>query len=336
VEIASRIRAEFPDRHIHLTTEDNRNITKLHERDAANRVPLYTAEWNDDFHNAAHVLATGETDGYYEDFAEEPWRKLARALAEGFVYQGEISPHAGGKPRGQPSAHLPPTAFIDFLQNHDQVGNRAFGERLSSLAPAELLRNLYAVLLLSPHIPLLFMGEEWGETRPFCFFTDFHGELADKVREGRREEFAKFAVFADGEKRDGIPDPNAGTTFESSKIDWERRNTGSGRAWLVYTARLLDLRRQHIVPLLQASTGHAGRLVRADKGVIAVDWTLPGALLQLRANFSDQEYPVPPTSGDLVFAGSESAGDTFTRRDLLPAHSVVWAIERPERGSRRS
>ena len=142
-------------------------------------------------------IATGETEGYYADFAEDHWAKLARALAEGFAYQGEPSRHHDGAPRGVPSAHLPPLAFIDFLQNHDQVGNRAFGERLIDAgAAARCVRALTAILLLSPHVPLLFMGEEWGETRPFAFFTDFDGDLADAVREGRRREFRHFAAFA--------------------------------------------------------------------------------------------------------------------------------------------
>lgn len=318
IEIARRIRSEFPGRHIHLTTEDSRNITALHERGDGKKVVHFTAEWNDDFHNAAHVVASGEVDGYYEDFAEDPWGKLGRALAEGFVYQGERSPHAGGSPRGKASAHLPPLAFIDFLQNHDQIGNRAFGERLFSLASPELLSGLYAILLLSPHVPLIFMGDEWGETRPFCFFTDFHGELAEKVREGRRAEFTKFAVFADAGKRDTIPDPNAVETFLASKIDWECANSATGKAWLSYVTALLDLRRRRIVPLLGAGTGHAGTLLRAADGVIAVDWTLGEALVQLRANLRDEEREVPPTSGEVVFAGSESARDTFGRRDRCP------------------
>lgn len=184
IEIAENIRAAIPDRHIHLTTEDSRNVIFLHPRDENGHTPLFTAEWNDDFHNAAHVFATGETHAYYQDFAHQPAKNVARALAEGFVYQGEVSPQTG-QPRGVSCAVQPPQFFVDFIQNHDQTGNRAHGERLISLAGAEKTRVLLAALLLSPHIPLLFMGEEYGETHPFLFFTDFQGALAKAVREGR-------------------------------------------------------------------------------------------------------------------------------------------------------
>ncbi|CGK94130.1 hydrolase [Salmonella enterica subsp. enterica serovar Typhi] len=208
VEIAQRIREDITDRPIHLTTEDSRNIISLHPRDQDGNAPLFTAEWNDDFHNAVHVFATGETQAYYNDFADAPEKHLARALAEGFAYQGEISPQTG-EPRGVKSTGQPPVAFVDFIQNHDQVGNRAQGDRLITLAGAERTKVLLATLLLSPHIPLLFMGEEYGESRPFLFFTDFHGDLARAVREGRAKEFADHA----GEN---VPDPNAPETFHDN------------------------------------------------------------------------------------------------------------------------
>jgi maltooligosyltrehalose trehalohydrolase len=185
--------------------------------DAARLLAGYDAQWNDDFHNVVHVLLTDETSSYYRDFAERPAERLARSLAEGFVYQGEGSPNHDGRPRGAPSGHLPPTAFVNFLQNHDQVGNRALGERLTCLVSTERLRAAMGLLLLSPQIPMLFMGEEDGSTSPFLFFTDFHDDLADAVREGRRREFAKFPAFADPKARQAIPDPNARATFEASR-----------------------------------------------------------------------------------------------------------------------
>ncbi|CAN5293370.1 malto-oligosyltrehalose trehalohydrolase [soil metagenome] len=321
MEIAERVRAEYPGRHIHLTTEDNRNVTHLHERDESGRAVRYTAEWNDDFHNAAHVAATGETEGYYEDFAEDPWQKLGRALAEGFAYQGEPSLHRGGQRRGEPSAHLHPTAFVNFLQNHDQIGNRALGERLWPLAEEGMLRGLLAILILSPPIPLLFMGQEFGESRPFYFFTDFDGELADAVREGRRREFAKFAAFRSEDKREAIPDPNAHSTFAASKIGWD---AAAGEGWLAFTRDLLSLRRQHIVPLLRDSGAKAGRMLVAEDGLIAVDWTLAGSRLQLRANFRTEDASIPTADGDIVFA---EPGDMHSP-DRLPAGSILFAIDR--------
>ena len=132
------------------------------------------------------------------------WEYFARALAEGFAYQGQHSPYKDA-PRGEPSAHQPPQAFVDFLQNHDQTGNRAFGDRLITLADHRMVEALTAILCLSPHIPLLFMGEEWGETRPFCFFTDFHGELADAVREGRRQRVHPLRRLFGRERRRAHP-----------------------------------------------------------------------------------------------------------------------------------
>ena len=307
IEMARQIRQQIPDRPIHLTTEDNRNVTFLHERHEGALIPLYTGEWNDDFHNVAHAIATGETESYYEDFADDRWRKFARALAEGFAFQGE--PTSGGEPRGEPSRHLPPTVFVDFLQNHDQVGNRAFGERLIDLADRRCLMALTAILLLSPHIPLLFMGEEWGETRPFAFFTDFHGDLAEAVRQGRRKEFARFAAFTNAARRESIPDPNAESTFEASKIDWSRRNSDDGSEWRAFYRRLLDLRRREIVPRLASAAGGSGTIVQADDGLIAVDWNIDGAVLRLRANLTERQQPNAPAQGRILYAFPDGARD---------------------------
>ncbi len=326
-EIARRVRTAHPHRHIHLTTEDNRNVTHLHRRTSDGRAQLYTGEWNDDFHNVAHVIATGETEGYYADFAEDTWGKLARSLAEGYVYQGEHSPHAGAA-RGEPSAELPPAAFVDFLQNHDQVGNRAFGERLISLAPPQKVRALVTVLLLSPHIPLLFMGEEYGETRPFSFFTDFHGELAEIVREGRRKEFAGFSAFG-GSDLSRIPDPNAASTFQASKLGWQKAETEEGRDWLAFMRELLGLRSRHIVPLIGSMKGHAGRVLAAENGVIAVDWAAGSALLQMRANLGDDDRRAPRVSGEIIHA--YEAGVTT---DNMQPGSVIVAVSQDASESR--
>ncbi len=162
---------------------------------------------------------------------------LARALAEGFAWQGEPSPHRKGEVRGEPSADLPPAAFVPFLQNHDQVGNRALGERIASLADPAALRLVTATLLLSPSVPLLFMGEEFAASTPFLYFCDFAGELADAVREGRRREFSAFARFRDPAARERIPDPGAEETFAASKLKWEERERGVHAEYLAFYAR---------------------------------------------------------------------------------------------------
>jgi maltooligosyltrehalose trehalohydrolase len=140
------------------------------------------------------VLLTGESEGYYGAFADKPLEHLARSLAEGFAYQGEVFP-LHNRPRGQPSRHLPPEATIFFAQNHDQVGNRAFGERLTRLVSGEKLKQTMVLLILNPHIPMLFMGEKAAAETPFLFFTDWKGEAANLTREGRRKEFANFKAF---------------------------------------------------------------------------------------------------------------------------------------------
>lgn len=206
--LAQGIRQQVdPDRHVWLILENEFNQANLLEHD-------FDAQWNDDGHNALHVLLTGETDAYYADFASDPTAKLARCLSEGFIYQGQPTRH--GKPRGEPSGHLPPSAFVLFLQNHDQIGNRALGERLHQLCSSQALQAATALLLLSPMIPLMFMGDEINAQTPFLFFTDHPGELAEAVREGRRNEFAEFAAFKDPHRREQIPDPNALQTFRRS------------------------------------------------------------------------------------------------------------------------
>ncbi|WP_299362877.1 malto-oligosyltrehalose trehalohydrolase [uncultured Paracoccus sp.] len=287
VEMAGELRARLPGCPVHLTTEDNRNVTHLHER-RDGVVVGYTAEWNDDFHNAAHVLATGETEGYYAAFASDPLGQFGRALAEGFAFQGEDG-------RGEPSAHLPPVAFVDFLQNHDQTGNRARGERLISLTDADTLEALGAIHLLSPHIPLMFMGEEYGETRPFLFFAGFEGDLAAAVREGRRREFAGFTGF-EGTGVD-VPDPIDRQVMEASRLDPSRRDSPAGQGVQDRVRRLLDLRRTRIVPHLRRAGGYTGTVLKAADGVLAVDWRLGDALLQLRAAFPGAPRDMLPAAG---------------------------------------
>ncbi len=304
IEIAEKIRATLTDRPIHLTTEDSRNVVFLHPRNEDGSAPLFTGEWNDDFHNAVHVFATGETQAYYQDFAKQPEKLLARTLAEGFAYQGEVSQQSG-KPRGVPSAGQPPLFFVDFIQNHDQIGNRAQGERLIELAGADRTRALLATLLLSPHVPLLFMGEEYGESHPFLFFTDFHGDLAKAVREGRAKEFQGHAGF-EGET---VADPNAKKTFEMSRLDWQKPDSDEGKRWLDLTRQLLALRREHIVPLLANAGGNSGRVVETAEGWVVVSWTFPRGTLSIALNIGETTRPLADLPGETLFAWPDSAND---------------------------
>ena len=312
-EMARNIRATFPDRHIHLMTEDERNIVELHPRDSANRPILFTAEWNDDFHHAAHCLATNEDAGYYAGFADDSVGHLARALAEGFCYQGEPYAPREGKPRGVPSAGQPPLAFVDFLQNHDQIGNRAFGDRLSRLTAPETLRALQAILLLSPQIPLLFMGEEWGAETPFQFFCDFGPDLGPLVTEGRRKEFAQFPEFSDPALQAKIPDPCKEETFDDSKLNWGELN--ARQTDLDRTRQLLSLRRQKIVPLLPLLEPGAASYRLAEDSGLSVSWPLrDGRCLELQLNL---RAAVVPGEGRLrvIYATNETPGVAWWLRE---------------------
>lgn len=292
-ELATRVRQHFaPDRHVHLVLENDDNAARRLARDADGRPLYYTAQWNDDIHHALHVLLAGEREGYYADYADRPARHLGRCLASGFAYQGEPSKHRDGAQRGEPSAALPPSAFVGFLQNHDQVGNRAFGERIGLLAPLRAVRAAVHVLLLSPSPPLLFMGEEWGAEEPFYFFCDFEGELADAVRNGRRSEFSRFPAFADPASRERIPDPCDPETFQSSVLDWDALAREPHRSMLAYYRRLLALRRREIVPRL-AHTSSSGRFELLSSAALRVEWPLAGGgRLVLRANLSDEPVAV--------------------------------------------
>jgi malto-oligosyltrehalose trehalohydrolase len=317
------------DRAIHLVLENDRNDPSWLKRRADGRPLRYVAQWNDDFHHAAHVLATGETDGYYRDYAERPARHLARALAEGFAYQGERSAFRGGEPRGGPSAGLPPTAFVNFIQNHDQVGNRALGERLDRLADPRALAALTAILLLAPAPPLLFMGQEWGADSPFLYFCDFGDDLAQSVTDGRRREFARFARFADPAARLTIPDPMAAETFDRSRLDWAALAGQAGtERWRLHRG-LIAIRRAEIVPRLAGVRGAAGVWEPLGERGLLVLWRLgDGSRLTLRANLGDAPLPLPtppePTERALHLTPEGAALDLA--KGALPPWSVAFHL----------
>jgi maltooligosyltrehalose trehalohydrolase len=260
------------------------------------------------------VLLTGETKGYYSDYEKEPRAHVARVLASGFAYQGEVSGHREGKPRGQASGALPPNAFVNFLQNHDQIGNRALGDRLSTQADEAALSAALAITLLAPMAPLLFMGEEWGSTKPFPFFCDFHGELAEAVRKGRREEFK--SVYA--EMGDDVPDPLAEETFRSAVLDWEARTAQHGQKRLTLVRDLLKIRAKEIAPrLATAAFGFA----RCDGDILTAAWQVgDGEKLMLLANLSDKNTARPASLevGRPIWGGPAP--------EMLPRWSVYWGI----------
>jgi maltooligosyltrehalose trehalohydrolase len=291
---------------------------------------LADAQWNDDVHHCLHVILTGETDGYYRDYARDPYALLCRCLAEGFGYQGEVSQHKGGQPRGEPSDHLPPTAFVNFLQNHDQIGNRAFGERLHALVKDEAaLLAATAIVLLAPSPPLLFMGEEWSAPEPFTYFCDFEPGLAQKVREGRKREFAKFARFADGGGQ-ALPDPTSAATFAAARLNWRTLAQPGHAEWLERYRLLLAIRKRDIMPLVPGirASGTCTRL--SDGRAFEVHWrTDDGTILHLIANLSDTPASIASTpAGQVIYTTHPNAGPSEQHQALQP-WSVTWRLERP-------
>ena len=300
---------------MHLVLENDLNDARRLVRGAYGEPVAATAQWNDDVHHALHVLATGETHGYYVDYAHEPRALLARALAEGFAYQGQPSPFRGGQPRGTPSAKLPPLAFVNALQTHDQVGNRAHGERIGQLARAAgreaALRALRALVLLAPAPPLLFMGEEFDASTPFLYFCDFDGDLADAVRNGRRAEFGHAAQ---------PPDPIAAETFAASKLDWAERGRAGHAEVLAHYTELLRVRATQLVPWLDAAL--SGRHQVDDGGTLRVSWPLAkGHHWHLVARLADTAVASDGVPGECVYR-------THADEALAPWSVQAW-LERP-------
>jgi malto-oligosyltrehalose trehalohydrolase len=325
-EIARRVQAgPGARRHVHLVLENDANEARYLRPGRSGRA-LYAAQWNDDVHHALHVIATGERAGYYADYPD-PVASLARCLTAGFAYQGEPSPYRG-RPRGEPTEDVPLTAFVSFLQNHDQIGNRAFGERLSALAPTAALRALTALLLLAPSPPLLFMGEEWDAPEPFLFFSDFGADLAARVSEGRRAEFARFPAFAEAAARAAIPDPQSASTVERSRLDWSARDRLAHRAARAWVRELLQIRRREIVPHLTPAGAIRGSASRFGETGLIVRWAFgDGAALGLVANLG----PVPAARAEAPrgrLLARTAAGAAPADAALGPWQVEHWLEER--------
>jgi maltooligosyltrehalose trehalohydrolase len=313
-ELAERVRRRF-NRPVHLLIENENNEPGRLMR-VQGRPIRYTAQWNDDVHHVLRVAATGQQTGYYADYGET--RLLSRALAEGFAYQGEHSRHRNA-PRGGPSGRLPPSAFVAFIQNHDQIGNRAFGERLNVLAPPPVVRALASVYLLMPQIPMLFMGEEWGAEEPFLFFCDFEGDLASAVRDGRRQEFARFPEFADPKSAAKIPDPLAEETFLASKLDWSRVDAER----LAFYRAALAARRVHVRPLA-SEIERGGEAIVLGEQAVRVTWTAGARRLVLDANLNDRPVACPLAHGPVFWRCGEA-----DESETLGPWSVRWSLEAP-------
>jgi maltooligosyltrehalose trehalohydrolase len=319
LEMAVEIRRVTHGRHVHLILENENNEPILL---SGNDQEKFNAQWADDWHHCLHVLLTNECEGYYDDF-QNPAQQLARCFSEGFAYQGDPSKHGDGKPRGTPSAHLPPSAFVVCLQNHDQVGNRALGERLTVLADSDSLRAAMLLLLMTPQIPMIFMGEEWGETKPFLFFTDHNATLANAVRDGRRKEFAHFSAFTRPETRQQIPDPNSRTTFLNSIPSFSSELTENQEHFGELVKQCLAVRTAYLFSCLPIM--RSNQAVALNGKSVFAEWRFGrSGIFTLAVNFGDDRVPFAPADGRLLISsGTDLEFDGY----LLPRTAFAWLAQ---------
>ncbi len=315
-EMSERLRALAwaEQRHVHLILENETNVAERLLRTREGEPRGFTAQWN---HDATHLLAAAFGAGNEREDDGGETEKLAKALAEGFVIAAQET--------GQPEEHcVPPTCFVAFIQTHDLVGNRVAGERLVGLVPHEALRAITSIYLLLPQIPMLFMGEEWGASTPFPYFSDFHGELGTAIRRGRRESLEKQVPRPSDEEIRRAPDPQSPGTFLSAKLKWAEREQGEHADWLRLYAGLLRARREAVVPLLGGLTKACGCYRVLRPGALEVDWTFEnGAKLHFQANLGPRER-----ARFQALKGREIWVTGWVRDDgTLGPWSVRWAVE---------
>ncbi|MFC5497261.1 malto-oligosyltrehalose trehalohydrolase [Caenimonas terrae] len=322
-ELSSRVRAAAGGRHVHLVGENEDNV---HQRLAPRPQPgCYDGQWNDDFHHALFVALTGDSSGYYHDYGSRPVDLLARALTHGMLFEGSHRWPGGAREQciAAPPQHLP--AMVNAAHNHDQVGNRAFGERLARLVPPPAAELATLLALLTPATPLLLFGEETGADTPFLYFADWEGELRDAVRSGRRREFSHAAKGADGQAHE-LPDPCSEATFASTRLDDEHRHGERGRRWLQMVGDALAMRRQFIVPRQHLLLQGEHRSGRVGATGIRVRWNYAGgAVLALDLNIGPAAIDVPASgeaAGQVLFA--HGRGDRDPRTAHWPAWSALW------------
>ena len=286
------------------------------------------AQWADDLHHAIHTALTGESDGYYVDYTGLP--DVAEAYRRGFLYDGRYSVFRG-RTVGAPLNEVPGYRLVSHIQNHDQVGNRAAGDRLTTLVDDELVEVAAVLLCASPLTPMLFMGDEYGETAPFQYFTSHpEPELADAVRNGRREEFASFAAFTGA----AVPDPQDEQTFVNSRLRWETSDTETGQQRRRLWQRLLQLRREQ--PALGNGRRDLVEVLTVDPSLLAVVRRDPdGPAVLITANLSEEEWTLdlPDARWALLLdtaagrGGAQPAGDHALR--IPPRSASLWSMQVP-------
>ena len=277
-ELRDRVVAAARDRHVHLILEHEHNISRRLTRNESGVSLSYTAQWNHDItHLLAAVLGKPCEERQIDDAGETD--KLGRALARGFVIAAEENGSSDLDP------NVPPMAFVAFIQTHDLIGNRIFGDRLHSIASAEAVRAIATIAMLSPQTPLLFMGQEWAASTPFPFFCDYHGALAEAVRKGRCDQLSKQDPAPSVDELARAPDPQADSTLRSAQLRWDELNISQHAEWLQWYQRLLQVRMQQVVPLLNGLQKTCGTYEVHGPGTLKVSWTLAsGSRLHLAAN----------------------------------------------------
>jgi len=313
-----RLRARLAPRRIYLAIEDDHNRAGLLRSG-------FDAQWNDDGHHVLHHLLTGETTRYYHDYCVNPANILSRCLAQGWHYQGQTSQFRHGKNRGEPSHDLPPSSFIWFLQNHDQIGNRPEGERLRELCDEQSLCAAIALQLLSPGVPMLFMGEEIGSCSPFLYFTSYaDAALAEAVRLGRQRECAAPDTIGE------LPEPNSIEAFERSH-PW--RDNGDGRVWMDGYTHLLDVRRRYLTSRLTGARSESTQTL--GPAAVQARWRLSdGASLTLLTNLGHASCPLPDgltvTARHSLRYESVDGGLAHAAAGELAARCTLCLVEEPQ------
>ena len=263
-ELAERARVAVPWP-LTIHAEDHRNLVTLIEPSARGGWDL-DGVWADDFHHVVRRLLAGDAHGYYADF-EGTTEELARTVRQGWLFTGQATPRTG-RGRGTDVSTVPMLRFVVCIQNHDQIGNRARGDRLHHAVDLAAWRAASTLLLMAPMTPLLFMGQEWAASTPFQYFTDVEPDLGRLVTEGRRREFSAFPEFAAPEARERIPDPQSSDTFDRCRLQWDERREGSHAPTLALYRELLRLRRSH--GALGASDATSGEAAAASRGAVVV------------------------------------------------------------------
>lgn len=315
-ELRERVEAFPRNRPVYLILENEQNIACRLGRDESGRMLGYAAQWN---HDMTHLLGAAYSDVCAAEDTSET-EKLTLALGEGFT----IAAHEQGRPE---DCALPPTAFIAFLQTHDLVGNRIFGDRVWATAGRDVLNALSSIHVLLPQIPMLFMGEEWGASTPFPFFCDYHGSLADDVRRGRLKQLKGQDPAPSEEDLKRSPDPQAESTFRSAQLRWDEIAQSTHAANLDWYKRLLQARREYVIPLLEGLSTQCDRRKVIAPGAFSIVWRLHrGAVLSVAANLcKDSRDGFPPAAGRVFWVTGTCTDDSFG------PWSVRWAVERRRR-----